>query len=53
MVQGLIPYGAQMLMAAKLASLSPLSIIEYLYYPMGILVMSLFSIMARWPKKYS
>ena len=52
-VQGMIPYGAQMLMAAKLASLSPLSIIEYLYYPMGILVMSLFSIMARWPKKYS
>ncbi|MBE6276675.1 MAG: Na+/H+ antiporter NhaC family protein [Bacteroides sp.] len=52
-VQGLIPYGAQMLMAAKLASLSPLSIIEYLYYPMGILVMALFSILARWPKKYS
>ena len=52
-VQGMIPYGAQMLMAAKLASLSPLSIIEYLYYPIGILVMSLFSIMARWPKKYS
>ena len=52
-VQGMIPYGAQMLMAAKLASLSPLSIIEYLYYPMGILVMALFSIFARWPKKYS
>ena len=52
-IQGLIPYGAQMLMAAKLASLSPLSIIEYLYYPMGILVMALFSILARWPKKYS
>ena len=52
-VQGIIPYGAQMLMAAKLASLSPLSIIEYLYYPMGILVMALFSIFARWPKKYS
>ena len=52
-VQGIIPYGAQMLMAAKLASISPLSIIEYLYYPMGILVMALFSIFARWPKKYS
>ena len=52
-VQGFIPYGAQMLMAAKLASLSPLSIIEYLYYPMGILIMALFSILARWPKKYS
>ena len=52
-IQGLIPYGAQMLMAAKLALLSPLSIIEYLYYPMGILLMALFSILARWPKKYS
>ena len=52
-VQGIIPYGAQMLMAAKLASISPISIIEYLYYPLGILVMALFSIFARWPKKYS
>ena len=52
-VQGLIPYGAQMLMAAKLASISPLNIIEYLYYPLGILIMALFSIFARWPKKYS
>ena len=52
-VQGIIPYGAQMLIAAKLASLSPLSIVEYLYYPLGILVMALFSIFARWPKKYS
>ena len=52
-IQGVIPYGAQMLMAAKLASLSPLSIIEYLYYPMGIFVMAMFSILARWPKKYS
>ena len=52
-IQGIIPYGAQMLIAAKLASLSPLSIVEYLYYPLGILVMALFSIFARWPKKYS
>ena len=52
-IQGIIPYGAQMLMAAKLASISPISIIEYLYYPMGILVMAMFSIFARWPKKYS
>ena len=52
-IQGIIPYGAQMLMAAKLASISPISIIEYLYYPLGILVMALLSIFARWPKKYS
>jgi len=52
-IQGIIPYGAQMLMAAKLASISPLSIIEYLYYPIGIFIMAIFSILARWPKKYS
>jgi Na+/H+ antiporter NhaC len=31
--QGLLPYGAQLLMAAGLASISPLEIIRYLYYP--------------------
>jgi len=36
-----------------LASISPLNIIEYLYYPMGIFIMAMFSIFARWPKKYS
>ena len=43
-IQGIIPYGAQMLIAAKLASLSPLSIIEYLYYPVAIGVFALLSI---------
>lgn len=32
-IQGIIPYGAQMLIAAELAGLSPLAIIRYLYYP--------------------
>lgn len=31
--QGIIPYGAQLLMAAGLAAISPLEIIGYLYYP--------------------
>ena len=52
-IQGIIPYGAQMLMAAKLASVSPLSIIGYLYYPMAIFVMAVLSIALRYPKKYS
>ena len=36
--QGLIPYGAQLLTAAGLASLSPVQIMPYLFYPilMGI-----------------
>ena len=32
-VQGIIPYGAQLLMAAGLASVSPVQIIPHLYYP--------------------
>lgn len=52
-VQGMIPYGAQMLIAAKLTSLSPISIIEYLYYPMSIGIVATLSIILRHPKKYS
>lgn len=33
-IQGLIPYGAQLLMAAGLAAISPVEIIPQLYYPM-------------------
>lgn len=33
LVQGLIPYGAQLLMAAGLAGISPAAIIPFLYYP--------------------
>ena len=52
-IQGIIPYGAQMLIAAKLASLSPLSIIEYLYYPVAIGIFALLSIFLRYPRRYS
>ena len=43
-VQGLLPYGAQLLMASSLASISALSIIPYLYYPMLIGVIVLLTI---------
>lgn len=33
-VQGILPYGAQLLMAGGLAMVSPIAIIPYLYYPM-------------------
>lgn len=52
-IQGIIPYGAQLLIAAKLAVLSPLSIIEYLYYPITIGIMATISIILRYPKRYS
>ena len=52
-VQGLIPYGAQLLMAAGLATLNPVSIIPYLYYPFAIGIAALLSILFRYPKRYS
>jgi Na+/H+ antiporter NhaC len=52
-VQGLIPYGAQMLMAAGLAQLNPISILPYLYYPFAIGIAAILSILLRYPKRYS
>lgn len=51
--QGLIPYGAQLLMAAGLAEINPASIIPYQYYPMAIAVAALLSILLRYPRRYS
>lgn len=53
MMQGLIPYGAQMLMAAGLAALNPISILPYLYYPMAIGFTALLAILLRYPKHVS
>lgn len=52
-VQGLIPYGVQMLLAAGLAHLTPTDILPYLYYPMAIGIAGLLAILIRYPKKYS
>ena len=52
-VQGLIPYGAQLLMAAGLAQVNPISITPYLYYPMVIGMGALLAILLRYPKHYS
>ena len=51
--QGIIPYGAQMLMAAGLASLNPIAILPYLYYPMAIGISAILAILFRYPKRYS
>ena len=50
LAQALIPYGAQILMAAGLAHLSPLDIIPCLYYPFVMGLFALLSILFRWPK---
>ena len=52
-IQGIIPYGAQLLIAAGLASISPISIIRYLYYPFLMGLAALLAILLRYPRKYS
>ena len=49
-VQGVIPYGAQLLMASGLAKVSPLAIIPNLYYPMLIGLSILLSIALQRPR---
>ena len=53
LVQGIIPYGAQLLMAASLAGISSMSIIAYLYYPFVMGLCALLAILFRLPRKYS
>ena len=52
-VQGLIPYGAQLLIAAGLASVNPVAILPYLYYPFALGIVAILSILLRYPKRYS
>ena len=51
--QGLIPYGAQLLMASGLAAISPFDIIGYLYYPILLGTIALLGILFRFPRKYA
>ena len=51
--QGLIPYGAQLLIAAGLASVNPVAILPYLYYPFALGIVAILSILLRYPKRYS
>ena len=51
--QGLIPYGAQLLMAAGLAHISPFDIIGYLYYPILLGIIAVLGILFNFPRKYA
>ena len=53
LAQAIIPYGAQLLMAASLAALNPVEIIPYLYYPFTMGLFALISILIRYPRRYS
>ena len=52
-VQGIIPYGAQLLMAANLAGITPVQIMKYLYYPYLLGVGALLAIALRYPRKHA
>ncbi len=52
-VQGIIPYGAQLLMASGFSGISAASIIPCLFYPFVLFAVSCFSIIFRLPKRYS
>ncbi|OEH93817.1 Na+/H+ antiporter NhaC family protein [Bacillus solimangrovi] len=49
-VQGLIPYGAQMLIAASFASISPIEILPYAFYPILIAICGTIAIFIGFPR---
>lgn len=51
--QGLLPYGAQALIAAGLASITPVEVLSHLYYPLLLGAATMLSIFFRYPRKYS
>ncbi|MGE7989076.1 Na+/H+ antiporter NhaC family protein [Lysinibacillus fusiformis] len=50
-VQGLLPYGAQFLVAASVAKISPVSILPYSFYPILIGICGMIAILIGYPKK--
>lgn len=52
-VQGLIPYGAQFLIASGLSHVQPTNILPYIYYPVIVGITAIIGIIIRYPKKYS
>ncbi|MDR4887361.1 Na+/H+ antiporter NhaC family protein [Fredinandcohnia sp. QZ13] len=48
--QGLVPYGGQMLVASGLASISPISILPYSYYPIALFVCGIIAILIGFPR---
>lgn len=51
--QGFLPYGAQLLMAAGLAHITPFEIIGHLYYPMALGAIATIGILCNYPRKYN
>lgn len=53
LVQGLIPYGAQLLMASGLSGVSGISIMGFMYYPFLMGLCAILSILFRYPRRFS
>lgn len=52
-VQCLIPYGAQTLLATSLAGISPIATFPYLYYPWAVALFLILSIIFLFPRRYN
>jgi len=52
-VQGILPYGAQLLIASGLAGISPVSVLPYLYYPVLMGLASIMAIVLQRPRKFT
>lgn len=52
-IQGIIPYGVQILMASSLAYCSPGELLPYLYYPFVMGSCAVLAIIFRYPRRYS
>ena len=50
--QGVLPYGAQVLIAASLSGLNPITILPTLFYPVLIGIALLLAIIFRYPRKF-
>ena len=49
-VQGIIPYGAQLLLACSIAKLSPIELIGHIYYCWVLAIVAILSIAFRFPR---
>lgn len=52
-IQGVLPYGAQLLIASGLASITPVEIIPYLYYNALLACIAILAIVFRFPRRLS
>lgn len=52
-IQGMLPYGAQLLIASGIAKVNPIEIVPHLYYPFLLGIIAILFILFRLPRKES